>query len=487
MLEIKNMYFKSDSGGNVTDWEIDDINQNSNNVRINFVGDYSNTSIVKLTIKQANNATLPTRYMPLSSEVYDIGGTEYRVYSYRLTQEDTNICLAATGTMQLVFVVEDEAETILTTEPCNLTIVKTNTSKVKTTAVETIDPIASKQNVNRSDINELQEFEANININFDAKVDKTSLAKRLYGTDAEGNQLNGGIGYSESELSTIVLRNPQGRVLDLAAPTDNTHLTNKEYVDDEITQAKTDLIGGASAGYDTLKKIEDKVGAENGIASLDANGKLTNAQIPAITLNKKYVVASEVAMLALAAVEGDWALRTDINESYILTDEPATVLGNWQPLLYNDSVTSVNTKTGNVTLNDNEIDNTSTVTGSKIKDALDTLNTDKANKADEFFIWETTTPTADAFTYDCTLRKNYILTNATEIALTITNATNGFKGYIITDQPLTLPANSTTQADFSYITLDEDTPLYEYEFKCVKIGETMYYKWKRAATQDLGV
>lgn len=46
-----------------------------------------------------------------------------------------------------------------------------------------------------------------------------------------------------------------------------------------------------------------------------------------------FVCADEAAMLASGADRGDFAIRTDTNETYILTVTPATTLGNWQVFL----------------------------------------------------------------------------------------------------------------------------------------------------------
>ena len=43
-------------------------------------------------------------------------------------------------------------------------------------------------------------------------------------------------------------------------------------------------------------------------------------------------VANQAAMTALAAKVGDLALRTDNNQTYILTAFPATTAGNWVPV-----------------------------------------------------------------------------------------------------------------------------------------------------------
>lgn len=91
-------------------------------------------------------------------------------------------------------------------------------------------------------------------------------------------------------------------------------------------------------------------GVANGYAALDSGGKVPFAQIPAIAISETYVVASQAAMLALAAERGDVAIRTDINQSFILSAEPATTLGNWKQLLFPAPVTSFNTRTGAITL-----------------------------------------------------------------------------------------------------------------------------------------
>jgi len=98
------------------------------------------------------------------------------------------------------------------------------------------------------------------------------------------------------------------------------------------------------------------LGAANGVATLDAGGKIPVAQLPAIAISDTFVVASQVAMLALTAQTGDVAVRTDLNKSFILKGTTASVLADWQELLTpTDSVTSVNGQTGTVTI--------STITG----------------------------------------------------------------------------------------------------------------------------
>lgn len=97
--------------------------------------------------------------------------------------------------------------------------------------------------------------------------------------------------------------------------------------------------------------------AANGVASLGADGKIPNNQVPAIAITDTFVVASEVAMLALSAAEkGDVAVRTDLNKCFILAGDDYATLADWQELLTpTDTVTSVNGETGVVVLDTGDI------------------------------------------------------------------------------------------------------------------------------------
>lgn len=78
-------------------------------------------------------------------------------------------------------------------------------------------------------------------------------------------------------------------------------------------------------------------GVANGAATLGPDGKVPSAQLPVSSVGNVFVVSSETAMLALAAVRGDVAVRTDQpGVSYILTQEPASVLANWA--VYNQAL-----------------------------------------------------------------------------------------------------------------------------------------------------
>ncbi len=75
------------------------------------------------------------------------------------------------------------------------------------------------------------------------------------------------------------------------------------------------------------------VGVADGVAPLDATGKLSSAYLPALSLTDVNVIASETEQLALAAQEGDVAVRSDISTSYIHNGGTAGTMGDWQELL----------------------------------------------------------------------------------------------------------------------------------------------------------
>ena len=109
----------------------------------------------------------------------------------------------------------------------------------------------------------------------------------------------------------------------------------------------------SSAQQTALNLKEDAAdkGAANGYASLGADSKIPTAQLPALAITDTFVVASQAAQVALTAEVGDICIRTDQNKSYILKTDPASTFSNWSELLTpTDSVLSVNSLTGAVTL-----------------------------------------------------------------------------------------------------------------------------------------
>jgi hypothetical protein len=107
----------------------------------------------------------------------------------------------------------------------------------------------------------------------------------------------------------------------------------------------------ATKAYADLMVPLTEKSAANGVASLDASGKVPAAELPDISITSTQVVANQAAMLALTAEVGDVAVRTDVNKTFILTASPPSTLANWQELLTpTDSVLSVDGLTGAVDL-----------------------------------------------------------------------------------------------------------------------------------------
>lgn len=137
-------------------------------------------------------------------------------------------------------------------------------------------------------------------------------------------------------VSARVIEVNDAQIKDLADGTD---------AQDAVTKAQLDLKLDA-----TLK------GAANGLAELDASGKIPQGQLPALAITDTFVVADEAEMLALVAEPGDIAIRTDISKSFVLASEPASELASWEELLSpTDAVQSVNGQLGVVVLDTDDI------------------------------------------------------------------------------------------------------------------------------------
>lgn len=124
-------------------------------------------------------------------------------------------------------------------------------------------------------------------------------------------------------------------------------LTAIKTVDGAGSGLDADLLDGHDISYfqSDIGYIAENTankGQVNGYASLDAGGKVPQAQIPAVAITNTFVVNSEAEMLALVCQTGDVAIRSDSNNTYILQSEPASTLSNWKALLTPiDGVTSV--------------------------------------------------------------------------------------------------------------------------------------------------
>ena len=127
------------------------------------------------------------------------------------------------------------------------------------------------------------------------------------------------------------------------------HLAAPVAADDATTKGHAETVATA-ARAGAVADIAAQRGVAGGYASLDVAGKLPVAQLPALAINDTFVVASQAAMLGLAAERGDVAIRTDLGKSFILAVDDATQLANWKELIATGYVLSVNGLTGTVTL-----------------------------------------------------------------------------------------------------------------------------------------
>ena len=131
------------------------------------------------------------------------------------------------------------------------------------------------------------------------------------------------------------------------------------YIDtDAITALITSLDSRlTSAEIELTNKVNTSLlGANNGVATLDSQGKILTSQLPSLLINNTYVVNSEAEMLALLATKSDIAVRTDIEKTFILAEEPASNINNWIEVLASyDRVISVNGLGGIVTLTTSNI------------------------------------------------------------------------------------------------------------------------------------
>ncbi|NCT92952.1 MAG: tail fiber domain-containing protein [Chitinophagaceae bacterium] len=75
----------------------------------------------------------------------------------------------------------------------------------------------------------------------------------------------------------------------------------------------------------------------NQLVKLDGSGKLPTSTIPSLAITETFTVGSQAAMLALSAQQGDVAIRTDQQKTYILAAEPASTLSNWVWMQFPDA------------------------------------------------------------------------------------------------------------------------------------------------------
>ena len=95
---------------------------------------------------------------------------------------------------------------------------------------------------------------------------------------------------------------------------------------------------------------------------LDANGKLDTTVLPWVALTDTFTVTDKSDLTSLSTAEQwDIWIVTSESKTYVLSQAPYSTLANWKELLSpTDAVTSVNSKTGAVTLNADDISDSTT-------------------------------------------------------------------------------------------------------------------------------
>ncbi|MDO7744696.1 MAG: hypothetical protein MUP99_13005, partial [Pedobacter sp.] len=104
------------------------------------------------------------------------------------------------------------------------------------------------------------------------------------------------------------------------------------------------ISAATQAALNTKIDLSEKA-AVNGVATLDASGKIPVTQIPSLSFASVNVFGSEAQMLSLTGAQvGSTVIRTDVSKSFVLGALPASTLANWKEILTptSNAVTSVN-------------------------------------------------------------------------------------------------------------------------------------------------
>ena len=137
---------------------------------------------------------------------------------------------------------------------------------------------------------------------------------------------------------------PTNNAIELLPLANNTPVMKVDFAGNITAPTFTgNVTGNVSGNAGTVTNgvyIADK-GVANGVATLDGSGLIPTSQLPPLAISDTFVVASQAAMLALTAQVGDVAVRTDINQTFILQASPPTTLANWIQILTPPAITSI--------------------------------------------------------------------------------------------------------------------------------------------------
>lgn len=169
------------------------------------------------------------------------------------------------------------------------------------------------------------------------------------------------------------------------------------------THAQTDVTGLST----TLSAKADLVG-----------GVVPTSQIPSISvIDFLGSVSTQVAMLALVGQKGDWCIRTDLGQTWVITGSAPSNLASWTAMPIGTSpVQTVNGQTGTVVLSKSDIglgsaDNTSDA-GKPVSTATQTALDLKANLASPALSGTPTAPTATSGTNTTQIATTAFVTSA---------------------------------------------------------------------------
>jgi hypothetical protein len=206
-----------------------------------------------------------------------------------------------------------------------------------------------------------------------------------------------------------------------------------------------------NTGTSTSANIGINAGVANGVATLDGSGLIPTSQLPPLAISDTFVVASQAAMLALTAQVGDVAVRTDINQTFILQASPPTTLANWVQILTPPAITSI---TASSPLTGGTITSTGTI---GISDASTTVK-GAVQLTDSTSSTSTTTaatPNSVKTAYDLANGKASLAT-----ANTFTTGTQTIQTGSDTNVGLKVSRNSATQsADIVQVTQSDGTTI----------------------------
>ena len=117
---------------------------------------------------------------------------------------------------------------------------------------------------------------------------------------------------------------------------------------DEVILHEADLSNPHSVTA-TQVGLGNVVNVDTTNASNIISGTLPSSVLPPVALTKVDVVASQTAQLALTSEEGDVAVRSDLNKSYMKNSGTTGTMTDWTELQTpTDSVLSVNGQVGTV-------------------------------------------------------------------------------------------------------------------------------------------